>query len=70
MVNVKIAKMCGCVKKANMPEIEEFENLELAMKHASELAEEMNETFCKKHNFSVSQNSENELVVIEVNLNN
>ncbi len=69
MVTVKMAKMCGCAKRANIKESQSFESMEDAIKEAQALAEEMNETFCKKHNFSVVQNSSEELVVIEVNLN-
>jgi len=69
MITVKMAKMCGCAKRANIKEVQTFESMEDAMKEAQALAEEMSETFCKKHNFSVAQNSPDELVVIEVNLN-
>lgn len=70
MVDLKIGKMCGCVKKAGIPEIQSFENVDEALKSANELAKEMNENYCKKHIFSVAQNSENELVLIEVDMNN
>ncbi len=66
MVDVKIAKMCGCVKRNGIPEVQSFENPEDALKSANELAKEMTEKFCKKHIFSVAQNSQDELVIIEV----
>jgi len=69
MINLKISKMCGCVKKADISENQSFENIEIALKKANELAEEMNDTFCKKHNFTVVQDGDNQLV-IEVAMNN
>ncbi len=66
MVTVKMAKMCGCAKRNNVKEIQTFDSMEDAMKEAQTLAEDMSETFCKKHNFSVVQNNPDELVVIEV----
>ena len=68
MINLKISKMCGCVRKAEIPENQTFENLDIALEKANELAKEMNETFCKKHNFTVVKNRDNELV-IEVGIN-
>jgi len=69
MVDLKIEKMCGCVKKAGLPEVQSFDTLDEALESANKLAKEMNENYCKKHTFSVAQNGENELVLIEVKLN-
>lgn len=62
MTNLKIAKMCGCAKRAKISENQSFDNMEIALEKANELAEEMNETFCKRHNFKVVDNS-GELVI-------
>ena len=68
MVTLKISKMCGCVKKSGMAENQSFEDIDTALTKANEMTTEMNETFCKKHNFTVVNNGDNELV-IEVAMN-
>ena len=59
---VNIEKQCGCVKKSNQEFPKTFENKEEALNEAKKLAEEFNETFCKKHNFQVEENG-NELMI-------
>jgi hypothetical protein len=68
MYKVTLTKACGCVKKANMPMSKEFEDKEFALKEATEWSNEMNDTFCQKHNFKVQDNGSNE-ILIEVELN-
>jgi len=67
MIELKIAKMCGCVKREKIPEIQTFENMEIALDSAKTLAKKMNETFCKKHNFQVVENNSNLLIQVELN---
>jgi len=62
MFNVKIEKECGCFKRSGMPTIKAFDNKDDALIEAGEWAEEMNETFCKKHNFTVVEEG-NDLVI-------
>jgi hypothetical protein len=62
MFNVKIEKECGCFKRSGMPTIKAFDNKDDALTEAGEWAEEMNETFCKKHNFTVVEEG-NDLVI-------
>ena len=62
MFNVKIEKECGCFKRSGMPTIKAFDNKDDALIEAGEWADEMNETFCKKHNFTVVEEG-NDLVI-------
>jgi len=64
---VDIEKQCGCVKKSGVQFPKTFENLEEAKKEAAALAEEFNETFCKKHNFQVEENDNT--LTIKVGMN-
>ncbi len=59
---VNIEKQCGCVKKSGEEFPKTFENKEEALNEAKKLADEFNETFCKKHNFQVEENG-NELTI-------
>jgi len=68
MVNVKMSKMCGCAKRAKIEEIQTFDNPDTALIEANKLAKKMNETFCKKHNFTVVENGNDE-IVIELGMN-
>jgi uncharacterized FlaG/YvyC family protein len=59
-----ITKKCGCVKKSGIEFPKSFETKEEALKEAKELADEFNETFCHKHEFSVEEDGDK--VVIKV----
>ena len=58
MAKVTISKMCSCVKKEEMPQVQEFSSTDEALKVANEMVEKMNNEFCNKHNFSIVQNGE------------
>ncbi|MFZ2968347.1 MAG: hypothetical protein WA080_04750 [Sulfuricurvum sp.] len=67
MVNVRIEKECGCFKRSGMPSVKTFETKEAALAEAHEWAEEMNETFCKKHNFSVIEEGDDLVLKVAMN---
>jgi hypothetical protein len=67
MFNVTIEKECGCFKRSGMKTIKSFENRDDAMVEAQEWAEEMNETFCKKHSFHVVEEGND--LIIKVGMN-
>ncbi len=67
MVNVRIEKECGCFKRSGMPSIKAFENKDEALTEAQTWAEEMNETFCKKHNFSVIEEGDDLVLKVAMN---
>ena len=67
MFNVRMEKECGCFKRSGMPSIKAFENKDEALTEAQAWAEEMNETFCKKHNFSVIEEGDD--LVLKVTMN-
>ena len=62
MYTVKMEKECGCFKRSGIENMKKFANKDDAMIEAQEWAQEMNETFCKKHNFSVIEEG-NDLVI-------
>lgn len=63
MITVKMEKECGCFKRAGHESVKAFENKDDALLYAQEMCEEMNETFCKKHCFSVSETGEKEMTI-------
>jgi len=65
MASIKITKMCGCVKKAEIPEIQEFKSKEEALKKAHEMVTMMNRDFCQKHNFKVIEEGATILIQVE-----
>jgi predicted nucleotidyltransferase len=67
MANIKITKMCGCVKKAKMSEVQEFQSKEEALKKANEMVVMMNQDFCQRHNFKVIEEGETILIKVEDN---
>ena len=64
---VNIEKQCGCLKKSGIELPKTFENKEEALKEAQELAQEFNETFCKKHNFEVEENGNEFMIKVGMN---
>jgi hypothetical protein len=67
MFNVKMEKECGCFKRSGMESVKTFENKDDAMIEAAQWAEEMNETFCQKHNFSIIEEGNDLIIKVEMN---
>ena len=67
MFTVKIEKECGCFKRSGMESSKIFGNKDDAMIEAKAWAEEMNETFCQKHNFTVAEEGNDLIIKVEMN---
>jgi hypothetical protein len=67
MFNVKMEKECGCFKRSGMESVKTFENKDDAMIEAAQWAEEMNETFCQKHNFTIIEEGNDLIIKVEMN---
>lgn len=67
MFTVKMEKECGCFKRSGMESSKTFQNRDDAMLEAKEWAEEMNETFCKKHNFAVIEEGQDLIIKVAMN---
>lgn len=67
MYNVRMEKECGCFKRSGMKSIKAFDNKEDALTEAQEWAEEMNETFCRKHKFTVEEEGSEFLIKLSMN---
>jgi len=67
MYSVKIERECGCFRRSGMKNIKSFENKDAALVEAQEWAEEMNETFCKKHSFSVVEEGNDFIIKMGMN---
>jgi len=53
MYNVTVPQQCGCFKRSDFQESQSFESKDEALLEASDMAKSMNDTFCKKHAFTV-----------------
>jgi len=67
MFTVKMEKECGCFKRSGMESTKTFGNKDDAMIEAQAWAEEMNETFCQKHNFTVAEEGDDLIIKVEIN---
>lgn len=67
MYNVMMEKECGCFKRSGLPSSKSFESKDDALIEAKNWADEMNEKFCKKHNFSVVEDGENFTIRLAMN---
>lgn len=63
--HIVVEKMCACAKRKNMPQVKTFDDKENALRVARAWAQELNETFCSKHEFDVVAVDDN--FVISVN---
>ncbi len=67
MITVKMEKQCGCFKRSDFKEEQTFDSKEEALKEALAMCEDMNETFCQKHNFSVVEDGDMMIIKMELN---
>lgn len=63
MYQVNVPQQCGCFRRSGREASVSFDNKDDALLHATEMAETMNNDFCKKHNFNVVEDG-NHLVVL------
>jgi len=66
MYKLIMEKQCGCFKKSDFEAEQVFDSKEEAMEKAKQMCEYMNEKFCQKHEFSISEESVGDDVVIKV----
>lgn len=62
--HVVVERLCGCAKRKNMPQIKSFDDKENAMRVARAWAQELNETFCGKHEFAVVEVDDNFVISV------
>lgn len=55
MFTVKVEKECGCFKRSDFTNNMTFDNKDDAMIQALNMAKEMNQEFCQKHEFQVQE---------------
>ncbi|MDX9742683.1 MAG: hypothetical protein RBT59_02600 [Arcobacteraceae bacterium] len=67
MITLKMEKQCGCFKKSDFKEEQTFASKEEALKEALAMCEDMNETFCQKHNFTVVENGDEMMIKVDMN---
>lgn len=62
MFNVIVEKECGCFKKSSLSANSQFATKEEAQKEAEAMCEDMNDTFCQKHIFTLEENG-NDIII-------
>ncbi|MFT7860964.1 MAG: hypothetical protein ABXS93_08500 [Sulfurimonas sp.] len=67
MSKIIFEKECGCVKRSDYENNVSYANKEDALIKALEMTKDMNETFCKKHNFQAVENGEDILIKVAMN---
>lgn len=67
MFTVKMEKECGCFKRSGMESAKTFGNKDDALIEAKAWADEMNETFCKKHNFTIAEEGNDLIIKVDMN---
>ena len=67
MITVKMETQCGCFKRSDFQDEQTFGSKEEALKEALAMCEDMNETFCQKHNFSVVEDGDTMMIKLGMN---
>ena len=65
MFKVTVEKECGCFRKSGIQNNQEFASKDNALIQAMELAKDMNNDFCQKHEFNVVEDGNNILVKVD-----
>jgi len=63
MTTVKMEKECGCFRDSEHEAVKTFESKDDALLYAKGLCVDMNENFCNKHFFRVTETAENEMTI-------
>jgi hypothetical protein len=66
MATINIAQECGCFKKSDLVNNVSFENKDDAMIKAQSIVKHMNEEFCGKHGFELSENGDDFAIAMRV----
>ncbi len=65
MFTVNIEKECGCFKKSDFTNNIKFESKDDALLQALNMAKEMNQDWCQKHEFEVIEDGNNIKISVE-----
>lgn len=60
--HVVVERLCKCAIRKGMPQIKTFDDKENAYRVARAWAQELNETFCGVHSFSVTEVGDNYVI--------
>ena len=59
MFTINVDKECGCFKRSMYENDQSFHDKDSALIEAQSMLSTMNEDFCQKHEFTLSENGEN-----------
>jgi len=59
MFTINVDKECGCFKRSMYENDQSFHDKDAALIEAGNMLRTMNEDFCQKHEFSLSENGNN-----------
>jgi hypothetical protein len=67
MYSVKVTKECGCFRKSDYKNNQQFNSKDDALITALNMAKDMNQNFCQKHKFEVKEDGDSILILVEDN---
>ena len=66
MSTINIDRECGCFKRSSLENNKSFESKDDAMMEAQAMVNHMNEKFCGKHGFTLSENGSDFSITMNV----
>lgn len=64
MYSVNVQNVCRCFLRAGMPEMQDFSTMEEAKAEADRMLKQMQDNFCKKHEFILNEQFGNYTIII------
>lgn len=66
MYSVKVEKECGCFRNSDLENNISFDTKDDALTEAINMSNQMNDEFCGKHNFIVTEEGNDLLIAMEM----
>ena len=66
MFTINVEKECGCFKRSDLQNNISFDNKDDALIEAKQMENQMNETFCKKHQFTAIEDGNGFKIMVEM----
>ncbi len=65
MAQITMEMECGCFKRSGYDPVQKFATREEAIKRAEDMVEDMNESFCGLHRFSIDDSNDDIIIHVE-----
>jgi len=65
MFTINVEQECGCFKRSDLANNQSFDSKDDALIEAQNMVNQMNETFCQKHEFGLREDGDNFTITVQ-----